>query len=97
MVANIIEEEEGELIEEAERDLTNEGKNKQVLGKRRGELSTSLQLLRDYECLLTPPQDVLTEANQAAAKAMMFLSENPVGSGCLESVSMNDLPKNCCE
>lgn len=94
VVANIIEEEEGELIEEAERDLTNEGKNKQVLVKRRGELSTSLQLLGDYEHLLTPPQVVLMEANQAAAKAMLFLSGNPVG---LESVSMDDLPMNCCE
>lgn len=97
VVTNIIEEEEGELLEEAERSPTNQGKNKQALGKRRGELITSLQLLGDYECLLTPPQPVLMAANQAAAKAIMFLSGNPVGSEYLESVSMNDLPMNCCE
>ncbi|XP_073221873.1 mediator of RNA polymerase II transcription subunit 33A-like isoform X3 [Cicer arietinum] len=95
VVTNIIEEEESELIEEADSSPTNRGKNKQALGKRRGELITSLQFLGDYENLLTPPQAVLTEANQAAAKANMFVSGNPVGSGSSESLSMDDLPMNC--
>ncbi|RDX87669.1 Mediator of RNA polymerase II transcription subunit 33A, partial [Mucuna pruriens] len=78
VVAHIIEEEEGQLIEEAEHSPTNQGKDKQALGKCHGELIASLQLLGDYESLLTPPQPVLVEANQAAAKAMMFVSGNPV-------------------
>ncbi|KAL5096828.1 hypothetical protein RYX36_001155 [Vicia faba] len=45
VVANIVEEEGRELIEEAERGPSNQGKSKQVLGKRRGELITSLLLL----------------------------------------------------
>ncbi|XP_061341383.1 mediator of RNA polymerase II transcription subunit 33A-like [Gastrolobium bilobum] len=95
VVTQIIEEEEGELIEEAEHRPTYQGKDNQALGKRREELITSLQLLGDYEFLLTPPQPVLMEANQAAAKAIMLLSGNPVGSGDLEHMSMNDLPMKC--
>ncbi|KAJ1433038.1 putative mediator of RNA polymerase II transcription subunit [Sesbania bispinosa] len=95
VVTHIIEEEEGELIEEAERSPKNQEKDKQALGKRREELITSLQLLGDYECLLNPPQSVLMEANQAAAKAAMFVSGNPVGSGYLECMSVNDLPMKC--
>lgn len=97
VVANIVEEEESELIEEAERAPSNKGKNIQVLGKRRGKLITSLQLLGNSQCLLTPPQTVLMEANQAAAKATKFVSRNPVGRGRLESLTMDDLPANCCE
>ena len=97
VVANIIEEEEGELIQEAECGPTNQGKNQQVLGKRRGELITCLQLLGDFQCLLTPPQAVLMQANQAAAKAIKLVSGNPVGSGHSKSSSMDDLPMNCCE
>ena len=97
MVANIILEEESELIEEAECSPSNQGKDKQVLGKRRGELVTCLQLLGDFQCLLTPPQAVLMEARQAAAKAIMLVSGNPVGSGHSKSSSMDDLPMNCCE
>jgi len=97
VVTNIIEEEEGQLIEEPEHSPTNQGKNKLALGKCHGELITSLQLLGDYESLLTPPQLVLVEANQAAAKAIVFLSGNPVGSGCFKYMSTNDMPMKCCE
>ncbi|KAG5016857.1 hypothetical protein JHK85_022993 [Glycine max] len=86
---------EGQLIEEAEHSPTNQGKNKLALRKCRAELITSLQLLGDYESLLTPPQLVLVEANQAAAKAIMFLSGNPVGSGCFKYMSTNDMPMKC--
>ncbi|GFP97862.1 mediator of RNA polymerase ii transcription subunit 33a [Phtheirospermum japonicum] len=44
------------------------------LGKRREDLVSSLQQLDDFEELLTPPPLVSSLANQAAAKAMMFLS-----------------------
>ncbi|KAK7242970.1 hypothetical protein RIF29_37752 [Crotalaria pallida] len=83
-VTRIVEEEEGELMEEAERSPTNHRKDNQ----RSRELVTCMQLLGDYECLLTPPQSIVLEANQAAAKAIMFLSGNPVGS-------INDLPTKC--
>ncbi|KAK7308244.1 hypothetical protein VNO77_41846 [Canavalia gladiata] len=63
-----------------------------MLGERRGELVTSLQLLGDYEDLLNPPQPVTWVANQAAAKAILFISGH---NGYLESVNVNDLPTNC--
>ncbi|KAK7336724.1 hypothetical protein VNO77_17270 [Canavalia gladiata] len=95
VVAHIIEEEEDKLIEEADQSPTSQEKDKQAPGKYRRELITSLQLLGDYESLLTPPQPVLMEANQAAAKAIMFLSGTPVGSGYFENMSMNNLPMKC--
>ncbi|KAG5052611.1 hypothetical protein JHK87_004809 [Glycine soja] len=85
------------FIAEAEHSPTNQGKNKLALRKCRAELITSLQLLGDYESLLTPPQLVLVEANQAAAKAIMFLSGNPVGSGCFKYMSTNDMQMKCYE
>ncbi|KAK7265971.1 hypothetical protein RIF29_18608 [Crotalaria pallida] len=94
VVANIVEEEEGELIVEAERSPTNQRKDKPALGERRGELVISLQLLGDYESLLNPPQPVIWVANQAAAKAVMFVSGHAVGNGYLESMNVNDLPTN---
>ncbi|XP_061337359.1 mediator of RNA polymerase II transcription subunit 33B-like [Gastrolobium bilobum] len=91
VVANIIEEEEGELIEEAERNPANQMKDKQTLGERRGELVISLQLLGDYQGLLSPPQSVIWVANQAAIKAIMFVSGH---NGYFESMNVNDLPTN---
>ncbi|KAG4914384.1 hypothetical protein JHK87_051941 [Glycine soja] len=92
VVANLIEEEEGKLIEEAERSPANQRMDKQALGERHGALVTSLQLLGDYENLLTPPQSVIWGANQAAAKATLFVSGH---SGYLEHTNVNDLPTNC--
>lgn len=96
VVANLIEE-EGELIEKAERSPTNQQKDRQTLGRRRVELVTCLKLLDEYEGLLTPPQSVIQVANQAAAKAIMFVSGHAVGNGYLECLSANDLPMNCCK
>ncbi|KAI4349551.1 hypothetical protein L6164_010128 [Bauhinia variegata] len=95
VVTSIIEEEEGELMEEAERSPTNQSKDKHAQGKRRGELITSLQLLGDYAGLLTPPQSVSLVANQAAAKAMLFISGHAVGNRYMECMNVNDLPVNC--
>ncbi|GMY16614.1 mediator of RNA polymerase II transcription subunit 33B-like isoform X1 [Fagus crenata] len=94
-VANIIEEEECELIDESECSPANQRIEKQVMGKRRKELVTSLQLLGDYEGLLTPPQSVILVANQAAAKAIMVISNLPVSNGYYECVSVTDKPMNC--
>ncbi|KAI7735270.1 hypothetical protein M8C21_009404 [Ambrosia artemisiifolia] len=38
------------------------------------DLISSLQILGDYQSLLTPPKPVIVAANQAAAKALMFIS-----------------------
>ncbi|XP_048228319.1 mediator of RNA polymerase II transcription subunit 33B isoform X2 [Ricinus communis] len=94
-VANIIEEEEGELLDETERGPINQIKEKQGLGKCHKGLITALQLLGDYDSLLTPPQLVSSVANQAAAKAMLFISGISSGNGYYESLSMNEMPINC--
>ncbi|CAK9151038.1 unnamed protein product [Ilex paraguariensis] len=97
-IVNIIEEEENALNDEAEcspMTPTSQIKEKQVSRKRRKDLISSLQQLDDYEGLLTPPLPVSSVANQAAAKAMMFLSGLAVGNGYLDDVSLNDMPVNC--
>ncbi|RAL43521.1 hypothetical protein DM860_012662 [Cuscuta australis] len=86
-IANIIEEEESEL------NLANQGKSSS--GQRRQALISSLKQLDDYEGLLTPPLQVVSVANQAAAKAMMFLSGMSVSSGYFDGISLNDMPLNC--
>ncbi|KAL5561633.1 hypothetical protein UlMin_031380 [Ulmus minor] len=93
-VTNIIEEEESELMEETEQNPASQRKENQTL-ERRKDLITSLQLLGDFTGLLTPPQCVVSTANQAAAKAMMFISGLTVNNGYFDSGSMNDMLKNC--
>lgn len=97
VIVNIIEEEESSLIDEAGRSPTNQRKEKQISVKRRKDLISSLQLLGDYEGLLTVPQSLSLVANQAAAKAMMFVSGLAAGGGYLDYMTMNDFPVNCCE
>lgn len=86
-IVNIIEEEEKEL------NLANQGK--ESVGERRQDLVSSLKQLDDYEGLLTPPLQVASVANQAAAKATMFLSGLTIPSGYFDGISMNDMPMNC--
>ena len=93
---NIIEEEESSGGSESCH-LTGPRKEKHSVGKRRKDLVASLQQLEDYEGLLTPPLSVSSLANQAAAKAMMFLSGLSVGSGYFDGISLNDMPMGCCE
>lgn len=97
MVVDIIEEEENVPIDESEWSSTNQWKEKRVPGKRRNDLVSSLQLLGDYQGLLSPPQSVVSAANQAAAKAMLFVSGINVGSAYFECINMNDMPINCCK
>ncbi|KAI3814826.1 hypothetical protein L1987_14472 [Smallanthus sonchifolius] len=62
---------------------------------RRRDLVSSLQILGDYKSLLTPPQSVIPAANQAAAKALMFISGINVGSGAyIDLVNMKDMTNN---
>ncbi|XP_021608160.1 mediator of RNA polymerase II transcription subunit 33B isoform X2 [Manihot esculenta] len=94
-VANIIEEEEGELIDETEHSPASQMKEKQGPGKCRHGLITALQLLGDYDSLLIPPESVTSVANQAAAKATLFVSGVNSSNSYYESMSMNDMPSNC--
>ncbi|RVW55492.1 Mediator of RNA polymerase II transcription subunit 33A [Vitis vinifera] len=95
VVADLIEEEESAPSDETECHPTNHWKEKHVPGKCRKDLVSSLQMLGDYEGLLTPPQSVISAANQAAAKAMMLVSGINVGSAYFEFISMKDMPINC--
>ncbi|XP_030465942.1 mediator of RNA polymerase II transcription subunit 33A [Syzygium oleosum] len=70
-------------------------KEKKCPGDRRDDLVSSLRILGDYQGLLTPPHTVVSAANQAAAKAMLFLSGINVGSAYFECTSVKDMPLNC--
>ncbi|WOG94804.1 hypothetical protein DCAR_0314101 [Daucus carota subsp. sativus] len=94
-IINIIEEVENSAIDEAEHCPTNKKNGKQVRGDIRNDLISSVQQLGHYEGLLTPPGSVSSVANQAAAKAMMFLSGLTVGSGYLDGVTLCDMPVSC--
>lgn len=96
-IINIIEEVENSAIDEAEHCPTNKKNGKQVRGDIRNDLISSVQQLGHYEGLLTPPGSVSSVANQAAAKAMMFLSGLTVGSGYLDGVTLCDMPVSCGE
>ncbi|KAI3979886.1 hypothetical protein MKX01_042540 [Papaver californicum] len=95
-IANIIEEEEDVIANEKEQNnMINQWTDRQVVGKRRLDLVSSLKTLGDYEALLTPPQSIISAANQAAAKAMMFVSGLSVESSYFDCISMSDMPMNC--
>ncbi|KAL7151345.1 hypothetical protein ABFS83_04G024700 [Erythranthe nasuta] len=94
-VVNIIEEEETMLSSEAEQSSISTRKKIESVGKRREDLISSLQRLDDFEGLLTSPPPVSSLANQAAVRAMMFLSGLTVGSGHLSGMSLNEMPLNC--
>ncbi|CAH2057596.1 unnamed protein product [Thlaspi arvense] len=92
-VANIIEEEESQWIDQSASSPSHQWKDKK--GKCRQGLVNSLQQLGDYESLLTPPLSVQSVANQAAAKAVAFISGISNGSGSYESTSMDESASAC--
>ncbi|PIN11817.1 hypothetical protein CDL12_15571 [Handroanthus impetiginosus] len=92
VVADLVEEEESVITNELEYGLASK---RNVPGKRRMALIFSLQNIHDYQSLLTPPQSVIPAANQAAAKAMMFISGINVSSTYFECISTMDMPINC--
>ncbi|KAL6971432.1 hypothetical protein U1Q18_031108 [Sarracenia purpurea var. burkii] len=97
VVGDLIEEEESAPTDEIECTDNIHYKEKQFHGKLRKDLVSSLQSLGDYKGLLTPPQSVISAADQAAAKATMFISGINVGSAYFECISMKDMPINCCK
>ncbi|WCJ23664.1 Mediator of RNA polymerase II transcription subunit 33A [Euphorbia peplus] len=95
VVTDLIDEEENAPIDDLECGSTTLWKDKKATGNCRSDLVSCLQLLGDYQGLLNPPQSVVSAANQAAAKAMLFVSGINVGSSFLECINTNDLPINC--
>ncbi|XP_054805312.1 mediator of RNA polymerase II transcription subunit 33A-like isoform X3 [Prosopis cineraria] len=95
VVADFIEEEEMTPIHESDNGAIDQLKEKSVPGKCRSELESSLQVLGDYQSLLVPPQSIVAATNQAAAKAMLFVSGITIGSAYFESLSMQEMPIDC--
>lgn len=95
-IAGIIEEEES-TMEHTDVVVSYRRKERHSQGKRRKDLISSLQQLGDYEGLITPPQSVCSVANQAAAKAMMYISGLTAGNGFYECISINDMAMNSCK
>ena len=88
-IADIIREEE---INES-KDSRTEG-----TGECRKALMSSIQALGNYESLLVPPQCLVASANQAAAKAMLFISEFSVSGGYFENIAaLNEKTLDYCE
>ncbi|AES69706.1 hypothetical protein MTR_3g033580 [Medicago truncatula] len=95
VVANFIEEDEEEeqtTIDEKDGDPTDQWKEKRFPGKCRNDLVSSLQVLGDYQSLLTPPQSII-----AAAKAMLFISGIAIGSAYYDCLTMAEMPVDCCK
>lgn len=96
MVADFIDEEESAPLDETEYGSTSSWKEERsVPGKCRNELASSLQMLGDYKGLLIPLKSTVSAANQAAAKAMFYISGVNIENTNLECISMNHMPANC--
>ena len=97
VVADLIEEEEGTPVDETDSRPTDQWKEKRVPGKCQNDLVSSLQVLGNYHSLLMPPQSVVAYANQAAAKAMLFVSGITTESAYFDCLSMKEMPIDCCK
>lgn len=90
-----------DLIEDDETPLQHKLNNQTIENNketRRRDLVSCLQSLGDYQSLLTPPPLVVSDANQAAAKAMMFTSGINIGSSAyLDFIDIKDMPINFCK
>ncbi|XP_076898810.1 mediator of RNA polymerase II transcription subunit 33A-like [Bidens hawaiensis] len=80
-----------DLIEDEE-SMSHNNNNKE---NRRMELVSSLQSLGDYQSLLTPPQSVIPDANQAAARALMIISGiNAGNSAYFDPINIKEIANN---
>ncbi|KAL9240775.1 hypothetical protein vseg_014956 [Gypsophila vaccaria] len=93
VVADLIDEEENCL--DGTEGSTNHWKEKKDHNTRRKDLVSCLQMLVNFQSLLTPPESVATAANVAAAKAMVFVSGIDFGRGYMDFINMKELPINC--
>ncbi|XP_015939682.1 mediator of RNA polymerase II transcription subunit 33A [Arachis duranensis] len=95
VIADLIEEEERTPVDETDTGPTDQWKEERVPGKCLNGLVSSLQVLSNYHSLLTPPQSVVAYANQAAAKAMLFVSGITPGSAYFDCLGMKEMPIDC--
>jgi len=65
-------------------------KVREGLGTRKTALVSSLKILGQFEGLLSPPQSVVSAANQAAAKATNLVSSLNGGNVSFDGLSSND-------
>ncbi|XP_078441460.1 mediator of RNA polymerase II transcription subunit 33A-like isoform X2 [Wolffia australiana] len=86
-IADIIREEELNGAENRFKDTAS--------GERRKALMSSIRAVGEYDFLLSPPQSFVSEANQAAAKAMLFISEFNVSRGHIENISSKEKTFDC--
>lgn len=96
-VVHIVKEDEIILVSETQQSSNIKKKDVPPVGKYHQDLVCSLQRLDDFEGLLSPPPLISSLANQAAAKALMFLSGLTVGGANIDCISVNDIPLNCRE
>ncbi|CAH2052914.1 unnamed protein product [Thlaspi arvense] len=75
--------------------LIEEGEYEFVMEKLRDDLITSLKVLGEFPGLLHPPRCVVSAANKAATRAIIFLSGGNVGKSCSDVINMKDMPINC--
>ncbi|KZV43100.1 mediator of RNA polymerase II transcription subunit 33A [Dorcoceras hygrometricum] len=94
-VVHIVKEDEVILVSGTQQSSNNQRKDVLRVGKYHKDLVSSLQRLDDFEGLLSPPPLVTSLANQAAAKALIFLSGLTVGSAQLDCITLADIPLNC--
>ncbi|XP_073292189.1 mediator of RNA polymerase II transcription subunit 33A-like isoform X1 [Primulina huaijiensis] len=93
-VVHIVKEDEVILVTETQQSSYNKKKDVPPVGKYHQDLVSSLQRLDDFEGLLCPPPLISSLANQAAAKALVFLSGLTVGSANIDCINLNDIPLN---
>lgn len=96
VVAELIKEEEISPTAKTEYKTGNNCKEK-APGERRRDLISCLQSLGDYQTLLTPPESVLSAANQAAATAVMFTAGINAGNVYSECTNRKNMPTSCCK
>ncbi|XP_024015207.1 mediator of RNA polymerase II transcription subunit 33A isoform X1 [Eutrema salsugineum] len=75
--------------------LIEEGEHEFAMEKLRDDLITSLKVLGEFSGLLHPPNCVVSAANKAATKAIIFLSGGNVGKSSSDVINMKDMPNNC--
>lgn len=93
VVANLIEEDESAKVDR----FTNKQEKQKGTGKSRHDLASSLQMLGNFIGLLAPPRSAISKANNAAAKAMFFISGTSVDSAYLDYISMDNIFVDYCK
>lgn len=88
MVVDLIDE-RNSPIDETESDSNDQLKEKDKRNPRNlhKDFVSSLQMLGDFHDLLAPPQSIVSMANQAAAKAILFVS----------GISEENMSIKCCK